>query len=64
MGFCCFGSFEEKLIERLYLSLRLVTIATTTIIIKPVAADNTHSVATVMCVISPKLCPNLRKLLC
>lgn len=52
LGFCCFGSFEEKLIERLYLSLRLVTIATTTIIIKPVAADTTLTVWQRLCVSS------------
>ena len=52
MGFCCFGSFEEKLIERLYLSQRLITIATTTIIIKPVAADTTLTVWQRLCVSS------------
>ena len=52
MGFCCFGSFEEKLIERLYLSLRLVTIATTAIIIKTVATDTTLTVRPRLCMSS------------
>ena len=38
VGFCCFSSFEEKL-QRLHLSLKLVTLAATTIIIKTAAID-------------------------
>lgn len=52
LGFCCFSSFEEKLIERLSLSLRLVTTATTTIIIKTVATDTTFPACQQLCVSS------------
>ena len=39
LGFCCFSSFEKKLIERLSLSLKLVTLAARTVIIKTAATD-------------------------